>query len=92
MRGPGELLGRQQSGLPRFRFGDLREDLELIKQARQLARWDNNIVIKVPQTNSQGLPCYGVMHKLESEGIKVNATVAMSIGQVLRQSAHSAQL
>jgi ATP-dependent DNA helicase RecG len=37
LRGPGELLGQQQSGLPRFRFGNLREDLELIKQARQLA-------------------------------------------------------
>jgi len=37
LRGPGELLGQQQSGLPRFRFGDLREDLELIKLARGLA-------------------------------------------------------
>jgi ATP-dependent DNA helicase RecG len=37
LRGPGELLGQQQSGLPRFRFGDLREDFELIKQARDLA-------------------------------------------------------
>jgi len=37
MRGPGELLGQQQSGLPRFRFGDLREDLGLIQQARTLA-------------------------------------------------------
>jgi ATP-dependent DNA helicase RecG len=36
-RGPGELLGQQQSGLPAFRFGDLREDFELIQQARDLA-------------------------------------------------------
>ena len=54
----------------------------MLKQARQLARWADNIVIKVPQITSQGLPCYGVMHKLEGEGIKVNATVALSIGQV----------
>lgn len=59
------------------------DDLEgMLKQARQLAQWADNVVIKVPQTTSQGLPCYGVMHKLESEGIKVNATVALSIGQV----------
>lgn len=38
LRGPGELLGRQQSGLPRFRFGDLATDLDLIKQARDIAR------------------------------------------------------
>ena len=37
LRGPGELLGQQQSGLPRFRFGDLRTDFELIAQARALA-------------------------------------------------------
>jgi ATP-dependent DNA helicase RecG len=37
LRGPGELLGQQQSGMPKFRFGDLAADLELIQQARQLA-------------------------------------------------------
>ncbi|HOX58339.1 MAG TPA: ATP-dependent DNA helicase RecG [Candidatus Paceibacterota bacterium] len=36
-RGPGELLGQQQSGMPRFRFGDLVEDFALIRQARDLA-------------------------------------------------------
>jgi ATP-dependent DNA helicase RecG len=37
LRGPGELLGRQQSGLPRFRFGNLVDDMDLIRQARELA-------------------------------------------------------
>jgi ATP-dependent DNA helicase RecG len=37
LRGPGELLGQQQSGLPRFRFGNLAEDLHLIHQARDIA-------------------------------------------------------
>ena len=36
LRGPGELLGQQQSGAARFRFGDLVTDLELIKLARDL--------------------------------------------------------
>jgi ATP-dependent DNA helicase RecG len=36
LRGPGELLGREQSGLPKFRFGNLAEDLDLIRQAREL--------------------------------------------------------
>ena len=35
LRGPGELLGRQQSGLPKFRFGNLADDLDLIRQARE---------------------------------------------------------
>ena len=37
LRGPGELLGQAQSGLPPFRFGDLANDLELIRRARTLA-------------------------------------------------------
>ncbi len=35
LRGPGELLGRQQSGLPPFRFGNLVADLDLIRRARE---------------------------------------------------------
>jgi ATP-dependent DNA helicase RecG len=37
LRGPGELLGQEQSGAMRLRFGDLTEDLNLIRQARDLA-------------------------------------------------------
>ena len=36
LRGPGELLGRDQSGMPNFRFGSLADDLDLIRQAREL--------------------------------------------------------
>jgi ATP-dependent DNA helicase RecG len=38
LRGPGELLGREQSGLPKFRFGNLAGDWELVRQSRELAR------------------------------------------------------
>jgi len=37
LRGPGELLGQQQSGMPKFRFGNLADDLDLIQEARELA-------------------------------------------------------
>jgi ATP-dependent DNA helicase RecG len=37
LRGAGELLGHQQSGAPRFRFGDLKTDWELIQLAREYA-------------------------------------------------------
>jgi ATP-dependent DNA helicase RecG len=36
-RGPGELLGREQSGLPKFRYGDLAEDLNLVRLAKEWA-------------------------------------------------------
>lgn len=38
LRGPGELLGQQQSGAARFRFGDLASDLDLIELSRELVR------------------------------------------------------
>jgi transaldolase len=56
---------------------------EMVKQARQFASWANNIVVKIPQITQDGVPCYGVINQLENEGIKVNATVAMSLGQVI---------
>jgi ATP-dependent DNA helicase RecG len=37
LRGPGELLGQNQSGLPRFRFGNLADDFALVQQAREIA-------------------------------------------------------
>lgn len=37
LRGPGELVGREQSGIPDFKFADLRYDLALVEQARPIA-------------------------------------------------------
>ncbi len=37
LRGPGELLGQQQSGLPPFRFADLAHDFGLLQHARRLS-------------------------------------------------------
>ena len=56
---------------------------EMIAQARGFTSWAPNIAVKIPQINQDGTPCYGVIKQLESEGIKVNATVAMSLAQVI---------
>lgn len=56
---------------------------EMLTQARKFASWAPNITIKIPQINQKGAPCYGVIHQLENQGIKVNATIAMSLGQVI---------
>jgi ATP-dependent DNA helicase RecG len=37
MRGPGDILGTQQSGLPQLHLADLVRDVELLQQARQVA-------------------------------------------------------
>ncbi|MCL2149599.1 MAG: transaldolase [Dehalococcoidia bacterium] len=56
---------------------------EMYLQGRELASWGDNIVVKIPQVNMDGVPCYGVMHRLEEEGIRINATVALSLSQVI---------
>ena len=56
---------------------------EMLLQAQRFASWAPNIVVKIPQITQEGTPCYGVIRQLESEDIKVNATVAMSLGQVI---------
>ncbi|HZF02053.1 MAG TPA: ATP-dependent DNA helicase RecG [Methylomirabilota bacterium] len=62
LRGPGELLGREQSGLPKFRFGNLAEDLDLIRQARELV--SKNFTAETPR---RGEFCFGFL----SETIKL---------------------
>jgi len=39
LRGPGEFLGKRQSGVPLLRFADLVEDEDLLKLAREAAEW-----------------------------------------------------
>jgi transaldolase len=56
---------------------------EMLIQAQRFASWAPNIVIKIPQITQDGILCYGVIRQLENEGIKVNATAALSLGQVI---------
>jgi transaldolase len=51
----------------------------MIKQARQIAKWAPNIVIKIPATN-EGLE---VTSALAKDGIKVNFTLIFSMTQAL---------
>ncbi len=56
---------------------------EMLSQAELFNSWAPNIVVKIPQITQDGIPCYGVIHTLESKGIKVNATATLSLGQVM---------
>ena len=56
---------------------------EMVEQGERFASWAPNIVIKIPQITQDGIPCYGVINHLETQGIKVNATAALSLGQVI---------
>ena len=56
---------------------------EMLVQARGFASWAPNVVVKIPHITADGIPCYGIIKVLEAEDIRVNATAAMSLGQVI---------
>jgi transaldolase len=56
---------------------------KMMDQAHIFASWAPNIVVKIPQETQDGVPCYGVIRQLEKDGIRVNATAALSLGQVI---------
>lgn len=38
--------------------------------------------VKVPVTNSRGVPAYDVMHRLSHAGVKINVTAAVTLERV----------
>jgi len=55
----------------------------MLEQAEEFACWASNVVVKIPVVNEHGDPSLDVVHRLESRGIRVNATAAMSFGQAM---------
>ncbi len=54
------------------------------KQARVIAGWGSNVNVKIPVTNTQGEFAGELIHRLSSEGIELNVTAILSLGQVKR--------
>ncbi len=52
-RGPGEFLGQQQSGLPRFRFADLTEHRTLVQHIRTRVRQHLGLEDVVPSSSDE---------------------------------------
>jgi ATP-dependent DNA helicase RecG len=67
LRGPGEIFGHRQSGLPGFRFGDLRRDAPLLAAAREAA---NRIIEADPELASEALAGARRVLDRSSEGIR----------------------
>ena len=48
------------------------EPAEMLEQGRGFADWGDNIVVKIPVINEDGVPCLDVVNTLTNENIKVN--------------------
>ena len=61
-------------------FSDDLDEME--KQALKIATWGDNVYVKIPVTNTKGVPTYSLIKKLADKGVKVNVTAIMTLEQV----------
>lgn len=64
---------------------------EMEKQARHIARWGDNIYVKIPVTNTKGESANPLVKRLASSGVKLNVTAMMTTKQVRETSEALAQ-
>jgi transaldolase len=75
------LLGAFSDNRP-FSFEVIADDFgEMERQARTLASWGENLYVKIPITNTRGVSAGPLIRKLSGDGIKVNVTAIMTLGQ-----------
>jgi len=61
-------------------FSDEPDEME--QQARVIATWGPGVFVKVPVTNTRGVPLYSTIRRLSHDGVRVNVTAVMTLGQV----------
>jgi transaldolase len=61
-------------------FSDEFTDME--RQARLISSWGDNVYVKIPATNCQGVRSEGVLRSLREAGVKVNVTGLTTPAQV----------
>jgi len=55
---------------------------EMGRQARKVASWADNVYVKIPITNTEGMSSLDLARRLTNEGVKVNVTALMTNEQV----------
>ena len=61
-------------------FSDEFENME--RQANKITEWGDNIYVKIPVTNTQGVPSAPLVKRLASNGVKLNVTAILTLEQV----------
>jgi transaldolase len=54
----------------------------MVRQARLIASWGDNVYVKIPVTNTAGVPSDDVIRELSAEGVHLNVTALMTTAQV----------
>lgn len=61
-------------------FSDDFDDMQ--RQARRITSWGDNVVVKIPITNTEGASSLDLVRRLTAEGVKLNITALMASHQV----------
>ncbi len=54
----------------------------MMAQAKEISSWGENVFVKIPVMNTQGMPTYRIIDALSSQEVKVNVTAVFTLGQV----------
>jgi len=57
---------------------------EMLRHARKLASWGENVYVKIPVSDTSGAPTGDVVRELTRDGVKLNVTALMTEAQVAR--------
>jgi len=60
---------------------------EMKKQALIIANWAENVYVKIPVTNTKGLPSYDLINDLANMDVCLNVTAIMTLDQIHEVSA-----
>jgi len=58
------------------------EPADMVRQARLISSWGDNVYVKIPITNTQGVPSDDVIRELSADGVHLNVTALMTTAQV----------
>lgn len=61
-------------------FADEFDEME--EQAHQIASWGENVMVKIPVTNTRGESSAALIQRLSADGIPLNVTAILSLDQV----------
>ncbi|MDR2780824.1 MAG: hypothetical protein LBB28_06835, partial [Synergistaceae bacterium] len=61
-------------------FSDEFEDME--RQSRIISSWGESVFVKIPITNTRGESSSALIKRLSDDGVRLNVTAILSIGQV----------
>jgi transaldolase len=55
---------------------------EMRRQALKISRWQDNVYVKIPVTNTRGEASLALIRELAGEGVKLNITALLTVDQV----------